>query len=144
MRRKILGVLAGLVLAAAWIAPADPAAAAYVQPGQIVNRSWNGCNAQVVYGTFGNAFGEVTPLGNGCAGDSSVRIFAAYQGTVTAHTCVYANAVFHPGDDPNCRFLLNTGGWRSTVVSDTGGAFRVDTKLCGVSSCHTFSDGLFG
>jgi hypothetical protein len=139
---KIITVIASTL--ALLVAFALPAQAAYVQPGQIVNRSWDGCTVQVVYGTFGNAFGQATPLGNGCAGDSSVRIFAAYQGTVTAHTCVYANAVFHPGDDPNCRFLLDTGGWRATVVSAPNGAFRVDTKVCGLNSCHLFSDGLFG
>jgi hypothetical protein len=140
VRRNIAIII--LILAALF-ANMAPAEAAYVQPGQVVNRSWGGCTLQVVYGTFGNAFGQATPIGSGCGGDSSVRIFAAYQGVVTAHTCVYANAVWHPGDDPNCRFLLDTGGFRATVVSDTGGAFRVDTRVCG-TSCHTFSDGLFG
>jgi hypothetical protein len=140
--KRLIAILA-LLFAAAWIAPASPAAAAYLPPGQIVNRSWGGCTFQVVYGTFGNAFGEATPLGIGCGGNSKIRIFAAYQGTLTAHTCEFGNAVFHPGDDPNCRFLLSTGGFRSTVISDPGGAFRVDATVCG-TSCHTFSDGLFG
>jgi len=138
--KTLTALLATLALLVGFALPAE---AAVVQPGQIVNRSWEGCTAQVVYGTFGNAFGQVTPLGDGCAGASSVRIFAAYRGTVTAHTCVFSDAVFHPGADPNCTFLLNTGGFRSTVVSDRSGAFRVDTKLCN-ATCHTFSDGLFG
>jgi hypothetical protein len=141
MVRKIVAIVA--LTLGLFAFQALPAEAAYLQPGQIVNRSWGGCTVQVVYGTFGNAFGDVTPLGEGCGGDMSVRIFAAYRGTLTAHTCTLAVAVFHPGEDPNCRFILSTGTIRSTVVSDTGGAFRVDTHICG-TSCHTFSDGLFG
>lgn len=141
--RRLIAILA-LLFAAAWIAPANPAAAAYLPPGGLINHSWGGCTVQVTYGTFGNAFGDATPLGSSCGGAASVRIFAAYHGTVTAHTCTLETAVFHPGEDPNCRLLLPTATLRSTVISDPGGAFRVDTTVCGGGSCRTFSDGLFG
>lgn len=141
MRRALVAILAALAL----LLGAAPADAATLQPGQHIWLSHAGCTVDLVYGTFGNAFADMTILTQACNGNSAVHVSAIRNGfPVQSPDCTLFEVIWGP-QRAGCALLLNPTGVRSYVASDTNGAYGAAVRLCtNASGCAWRTVSIFG
>lgn len=142
MRRILLGAVMALGLLVGVAPPADAAA---LQPGQHIWLSHAGCTVDLVYGTFGNAFADMTILTQACNGNSAVHVSAIRNGfPVQSPDCTLFEVIWGP-QRTGCALLLNPTGVRSYVASDTNGAYGAAVRLCtNQSGCAWRNVSVFG
>lgn len=123
-----------------------PASAGQWPPGVVYRSTYGACVADVISGDFGQSFGNVEKVSDGCA-DLKVQITAVVGGgTFTSPWCDMAFLLFHPGDPAGhpfyCSFLFQNGivGVQAHIPSSTNWLVTRFVLCTSASNCSSIRE----